>query len=288
MRLVALTFLCLTVFASNSIYCRGALIWFDMGPLEYTGIRSLSAALMLALLCLFRLIRPATPGRSVWRDAWEQSSWAGALSLFGYMICFSLGYVGIPSAPGTLILNMCVQFFMLGWGMLHGIWPGRRQNIGFFIATVGLLALVSPGLTAPPLLSSLLMALAGFSWGLFTVVGRDAHSAALAMCGNFWRTALLGLICFAAGLLWESPARPAAWVLALVSGGLATSLSYILWYAIVPLWSLVASSLIQLAVPIITAVLGVIFLSEPITLRLVLSAALILGGIALAICSRRH
>ena len=74
---------------------------------------------------------------------------------------------------------------------------------------------------------------------------------------------------------------------AVVSGGIASSLGYILWYSIVPRYSLVCSSIIQLSIPVITAVLAVIFLGEAITLHLVWCSALILGGICLAMLAQQ-
>lgn len=289
MYLYPLTLFCLTVFAANSIFCRFALMdGTEMGPLQYTGIRGLSAALILLLLCVVGVIKghggEGEGGRlaSVCRDAWKESSWAGAVSLFAYMVCFSLAYVAMPSAPGTLIINMCVQFSMLGWGAMHGVYPGKKQGLGFAVATVGLVVLLLPGLTRPPLFHSLLMALTGFAWGLFSVYGRGARSAALAIAGNFWRAAVFGAVTMAAGLLLEGPMAKEAVGFAL-AGGLASSLGYILWYALVPRYSLVGASIVQLAVPVITAILGALFLSEAITARLAVSSALILGGIAFAL-----
>ena len=285
MYLAFLTVFCLTVFAGNSIFCRAALVACDMGPMLYTGVRALSAALILAALCCVCIIRPLPDGDtsgSVWRDAWQQSSWTGALGLFAYMLCFSLGYVAMPSAPGTLIINMSVQVSMIGWGLLHGLYPNKKQYLGFAIATAGLIILLSPGLTAPPLLHSLLMGGSGFAWGVFTVAGRDARSAALATAGSFWRAALPGAVCLAAGLLLEPGPAPMAWIFVL-AGGLASSLGYILWYSIVPRYSLVNASIIQLAVPVITAIQGALFLGEGITLRFVVATILILGGICLAL-----
>ena len=75
---------------------------------------------------------------------------------------------------------------------------------------------------------------------------------------------------------------------AVVSGGIASSLGYILWYAIVPRYSLVSSSIIQLSIPVITALLAVIFLGEAITWHLVFCSALILGGIGMATLAQRQ
>ena len=114
MRLFLLTLFCLTLFALNSILCRAALITWGMEPLQYTAVRSLSAAAMLAFLCMSRVIKPQENGGTIWKQVWQQSSWAGGMCLFMYMLSFSLAYVSIPSAAGTLILNISVQFGMVG------------------------------------------------------------------------------------------------------------------------------------------------------------------------------
>ena len=115
-------------FGMNSILCRAALVWYGMGPLQYTAIRCLSGAVMLALICSLRLAdrKHAGTGKEAFREAFSQSSWLGGAFLFGYMFCFSLCYVDMPAAAGTLILNVSVQFGMLGWG----IWAGMRPNGG--------------------------------------------------------------------------------------------------------------------------------------------------------------
>lgn len=288
MRLFLLTTFCLTLFALNSILCRGAIMTWGMEPLQYTAIRSLSAAVMLAFLCTSRVIKPLEGAGSVWKQVWAQSSWAGGFFLFMYMLAFSLAYVSIPSAAGTLILNISVQFGMVGWGIWQGLRPGRRQVAGLAIAFAGLAALMSPGLTAPPLISSLLMVVAGLAWAGYTLCGRAATSAPLATAGNFFRCAVAGAITACLAICLEGTAHPMAYLCALGAGALASALGYTLWYAVVPRYSLVGSSIIQLSVPLITAVLAVILLAEPITLRLVLCAIPILGGICIALLARKN
>lgn len=287
MRLFLATAFCLTLFALNSILCRAALVVWGMEPLQYTAVRGLSAAVMLALLCAVHIVR-GLPGRgSVWKQAWKESSWAGSLFLFLYMICFSLAYMAMPSAAGTLVINISVQFGMMGWGMAHGMRLSKMQAAGLAMAFAGLIALLSPGLTAPPLISSLLMVVAGLSWGGYSVCGRGASSASLATAGNFFRCAVAGLATACVASVLESPAHPAAYACALAAGAVASAPGYVLWYVIVPRYSLTGSSVIQLSVPLITAVLAAFLLDEAITLRLALCSVPILGGICLALTARQ-
>ena len=291
MQLFFLTTLTLLIFASNTLLCRSAIITYGTEPLSYTAARALSAAAMLALLCVTgRIYGGATPekGENVWKSVWQQSSWPGALFLFGYMFFFSLAFVRIPSAAGTLVLNVAVQLGMVGFGLWQGVRLGGQQIAGFVVALGGLVLLVSSNLTVPSPWHALLIGMSGLSWAGYTLVGRKVSSAALATAGNFLRGVPLGLATLAGACLFEhAPSLPGL-ACALAAGGIASSLGYILWYRIQPRYDLISCSIIQLAIPVMTALLAVPLLAEPITLRLVLCSALILGGIALAILAGRQ
>jgi drug/metabolite transporter (DMT)-like permease len=70
------------------------------------------------------------------------------------------------------------------------------------------------------------------------------------------------------------------------SGVLASALGYVAWFAALPGLTAVKASVVQLAVPVIAGLGGVILLSEPVQGRLIGASILVLGGIALAILSR--
>ena len=288
MQLFLLTGFCLTLFALNSILCRAALMIFGMEPLQYIAIRSLSSAAMLACLCALHIIRRRADRNSgIWKQVWDESSWSGATFLFMYMLCFTLGYVSIDSATGTLIINLSVQVGMVGWGLVRGLRPGRQQILGLAIAVAGLVALMSPGLTAPSPLHALLMACSGLAWAGYSICGRKASSAPLSTAGNFLRCIPAGLVLACLALFREQPACPQALLCALAAGALASALGYILGYAVVPRYALVPLSVIQLCIPLITALLAVTILGEELTLRLVICSVPILGGILLALLNPR-
>ena len=286
MQLFLLTTLVFLIFASNTLLCRAALVSFGMEPLCYTALRALSAAAMLALLCLTGRIRGASApehGETVWKSVWRESSWPAALFLFGYMFFFSLAFVRISSAAGTLVLNVSVQVGMVGFGLWQGVRMGKGQVAGFAIALGGLVLLVGSSLTVPSPWHALLIGLSGLSWAGFCLAGARVRAAAAATAGNFLRCVPLGLLTLCAAFAMEdAPPLPGA-LCALAAGGIASSLGYILWYSIQPRYDLVSCSIIQLAVPVMTALLAVPVLAEPITLRLVICSGLILGGIALAV-----
>lgn len=76
--------------------------------------------------------------------------------------------------------------------------------------------------------------------------------------------------------------------LAIVSGALTSGLGYAIWYAALKELTPSRAAIVQLTVPVIAAIAGVLFLGERMTLRLVLASAAILGGVALALARRRR
>lgn len=282
---VLLTLFCFLCFSLNAIFCRFALMTYGMGPLCFVGVRCLSGAAMLFAL-------QAARGRhggavALWRELMAQSSWPCALFLFGYMLFFACGYVNMPSATGTLIQNSAIQVSMIGWGLAGGLRPGKAQLAGLGIAFAGLALLLVPGLASPPLINALLIALAGISWGAYTMAGRGAPSPALATAGNFLRASLPAagvlLVCLLQGTAFRAGMDAGALWCAIASGAGTSALGYTAWYAVQPRLSVMGASISQLSVPAITAILGFALLGEAISLRLVVCGLIILSGILLTL-----
>jgi drug/metabolite transporter (DMT)-like permease len=184
-----------------------------------------------------------------------------------------------------LILFGLVQVTMMAGALLLGERPTAAQWLGLSLAVVGLVYLMLPGIEAPPLSSALLMALAGFSWGLYSLSGRNAVDPLGETTGNFARSVLL-VVGMTLVTLPGLHIEPAGVLLAVASGTLASGIGYVLWYAALRGLTATNAAVVQLSVPILAAAGGVAFLSEAITLRLALSALLILGGIAVAVLGR--
>jgi drug/metabolite transporter (DMT)-like permease len=79
----------------------------------------------------------------------------------------------------------------------------------------------------------------------------------------------------------------AGFVYATASGALASGIGYAIWYTALPALRAAKAATVQLSVPVIAALGGVVFLAEPVTLRLVFASAAILGGIALVILEKQ-
>lgn len=275
-RTLLLTAAAMLAFAGNSLLCRLALKTTEIDPATFTSLRLASGALMLALLLRMRHGSTAMAG-----------SWRGAMALFVYAAAFSFAYVSLDAGVGALLLFGAVQISMVLWGWRQGERPGLMSLAGLLLAFAGLLALLLPGASAPPLPGSLLMLVAGVAWGAYSLLGRSASDALAATTGNFVRslplTALLSLALLQT-LEWDVSGV----LYALASGALASGLGYAIWYmAIVDLKAIQAAT-VQLSVPIITALAGGLLLGEALSLRLGLSSLAVLGGIALVLAARQR
>ncbi|MEO8275224.1 MAG: DMT family transporter [Thermoanaerobaculia bacterium] len=242
----------------------------------------MSGATLLGFLVLLR-------ARGV-RAERQGGSWPSASLLFAYALAFSLAYVQLSAGTGALLLFGAVQLTMLIGGMRAGSRPTGVDLAGLALALAGLLTLTLPGArTAPPLLAAFGMIVAGVAWGFYSLRGRKETRPALVVTGrNFTRAASIVLLALSAAVAAGVPlhAEPRGLALAAISGALTSGLGYVLWYAALPNLDALRAGLVQLAVPVLTALGGIAFLDEPLTLRLVTATALVLAGIAVVVVRR--
>ena len=271
MRLITWTSLALLAFAGNSLLCRAALQHTPIDAATFTTIRLISGALTLWLLV--QLTRRGVTGRG---------SWPSALALFAYAAAFSFAYVSLPAGTGALLLFGSVQTGMIGWGLVKGERFKFVQWIGLALALAGLVGLLLPGLSAPPLSAALLMITAGLAWAVYSLRGKGAGDALRVTAGNFMRTVPVVL---SMSLLFMGSAQvdTTGALYAIASGAITSGIGYAIWYAALPHLKATSAATLQLSVPVIAAVGGILWLGEPLTLRLLLASVAILGGIALVI-----
>lgn len=275
-RPIALATLALVAFAANSLLCRAALAHTTIDAKTFTTVRLLSGALVLWLIAS----RRASPVR-----AGSGGDWLSAFALFAYAFAFSFAYVRLSAAAGALLLFGAVQVTMIGWGLAKGERLRALQAFGLVVACGGLVGLLMPGLSAPPLAAAVLMVVAGIAWGVYSLRGRRATSPLEATAGNFLRTVPMALLASA----WFAPVAnldPAGVGYAVASGALASGVGYAIWYAALPSLRATTAATVQLCVPVIAAAGGILFLGEPLMLRLVVASVAILGGTALVIAQR--
>ena len=278
-RLIILTSLAMLAFAGNSLLCRLALKHSGIDAASFTTLRLLAGALVLGLLV--RIKRPTTA-----RTHTPGGNWWSALALFAYAAGFSFAYISLPAATGALLLFGAVQATMIGVGIWRGERLRGRQWFGILLALGGLIGLMLPGLSAPPLFGAVLMLGAGVAWGIYSLRGKGASDPTRVTAGNFLRAVPITLVLSL--LLLNSVTLDGAGIgYALVSGGLASGIGYAIWYSVLPAMKTTQAATVQLSAPVIAALGGIVLLGEPLTLRIVLASIAILGGIALVILEQK-
>lgn len=276
-RIVAYTAFALTAFAFNSILCRLALRSGEIDAASFTAIRLVAGAVTLVILVL-------AFGNT--KNVTKIGNWRSAFFLFAYAICFSFAYLGLTTATGALVLFGCVQMTMIGGSIVRGERPSRLEWIGLIVAFAGLVYLVFPGLTSPPLISAVLMAAAGGAWGIYTLRGKGSTEPLADTTGNFIRSVPMVAVA-SLPFVSQMHVSPRGVILAVLSGSVASGIGYTVWYTALRYHTATRAAILQLAVPLIAATGGIFFLSETADLRLVVAAALILGGIGLTIAGRK-
>lgn len=255
-------------FAANSLLTREALLSGSVGAASFTLLRIVSGAAVLWLVCAFSN-----------RSLRVGGGWLPAFALFAYAALFSFAYNSLSAATGALILFGAVQASMIVYALCSGERINAAQSVAALIAGAGLVWLMLPGVSAPPLAGAVLMLLAGVAWGVYSIVGRGASNPTMDTAGNFLRATPMALIVFLVFGRQEVVAQPGV-VYALASGALASGLGYALWYAVLPQLRTTTAAMVQLSVPVLAAFGGLIWLDEAITLRLLLASLAVLGGIA--------
>lgn len=283
-RLWCLTALTMSAFAANSLLCREALASGSIDAASFTLVRMVSGAVVLATLVLWQSGNKPLPG-----------NWRSALALLGYAAAFSFAYQSLSAATGALLLFGAVQGSMIA----YGFWAGERlrplQVFGVVLAMVGLGWFLLPGVAAPDPLGAVLMLLAGCCWGVYSLLGRGVASPLAATAGNFVRAVPLALLLYvllvlsgmAGGVEPGFTLSGIGVLYGMTSGALASGLGYALWYWVLPKLEATTAATVQLSVPIIAAFGGWLLLGEAMSLRLVISACAVLGGIAMVVMLRR-
>ncbi len=244
-------------------------------PASFTSIRILSGAIVLWIIFQRKNTEPGE----------NQGNWYSAVALFAYAAGFSYAYINLPAAIGALLLFGAVQVTMIA----YAVWSGERlmiaQLFGFVLATLGLVYLLLPGISAPPLGGALLMLGAGMAWGVYSLRGRNAGNPTGVTAGNFIR-AVPFAIALTVITSRNTSMNAAGITYAVASGVLASALGYAIWYTVLPELKATTAATVQLSVPVIAAMGGVVLLGEAVSMRLAVSSGAVLGGIALVIWQR--
>lgn len=286
LRLYFFIALALLAFAANSVLCRLALAGGLIDPASFTLWRLFSGALTLALLCLFQSLKTRPQSANT---VWREGSWLSAVALFVYAIGFSYAYVTLETGIGALILFGAVQLTLI----LFAVWAGQKlallEWLGLLIAFAGFAYLVLPTLSSPSLIGFILMTFAGIAWGLYTWRGKISSRPLFATTSNFLRTLpMLCVVLLVVSVNGTIQMNLEGLFYAVISGAIMSGLGYALWYAVLPYLSASLAAVLQLLVPVIATLGGVIFANESITLHLIIATTGVLGGVLLVIIGKKR
>ncbi|MDH4353885.1 MAG: DMT family transporter [Actinomycetota bacterium] len=282
-RLITLAVLAMAAFAANSVLARLALDRDHIDAATFTLVRLASGAVVLWLL-----VRESTTDS---RAADDTGSWLSATMLFAYAATFSFAYLSLGAATGALVLFAVVQAVVFTAALRAGERPGWAGWTGLGVALAGLVALVAPGVAAPDPAGVVLMAGAGVAWGFYSLRGRGSTAPVADTAGNFVRSVPLAVaLSVVLILLGRGPDVNGAtgMLLAVLSGAVASGLGYALWYTVLPWLTRVQSGIVQLAPAPLATFAGLALLGEPITARVLVASAMILGGVLLGVVRQRE
>lgn len=292
-----ITILALIAFAANSVLARLALENGNIDPASFTTLRLLFGSIMLFILII--TIRPKLPTNPIRKtqnmslyqmamldDAKVNGSWLAGLYLFAYAACFSYAYVILDTATGALILFSAVQITMIAISLYAGNKLQMREWLGISLAFAGFVYLIFPNIGTPSILGFALMTLSGIAWGAYSINGRKSAEPLTDTAFNFLRALPMGGFLFIINMSNANISADGVFYAAL-SGAITSGIGYAIWYAALKKLALTTAAVVQLSVPVIAAIGGVLFVAEGISTRLIIATLVILGGILLVIFSRK-
>lgn len=275
LKTLMLASLALVAFAGNSVLCRLALAEGVADPASFTAVRLASGAIVLMGLLAISS-KPPTSSRG---------SWLASIYLLSYAGLFSFAYVSLDTATGALILFGAVQLTMIIVNIVRGQSLQSLEWCGFLLAVFGLVYLLLPEISKPSISGFLMMLVSGIAWAGYTLKGQGSVNALADTAFNFSRTLPL-LALLMVPILGTMQISAEGLLLAFVSGALTSGVGYAIWYSALRGLSTTRAAVIQLLVPILAAIGGVLFANEELSTRLVVAAGLVLGGIMLVISSK--
>ena len=304
MKAAIYTIIALLAFAANSLLCRMALAEGYIDPWNFTILRLFSGAVCLGLIMTVHAQRLRTNAASSMSTAnnertssdqqsytqailSDKGSWLSSASLAVYALSFSLAYVELDTGTGALILFAAVQFTMIGWGIYQKEHLSIVQWLALGVALVGFVYLMLPSVAVPSLMGAIVMALSGIAWGIYSIRGKTCISPLRATGFNFIRSLVALPLLLIIALSYFGSITLRGIVLASVSGALTSGVGYCLWYVAMPLLKSTQAAVVQFCVPVLAALAGVLFLSEPLTLRFIIATIIILGAVSVFVLNKQ-
>ena len=278
-KLFFLIVITLFFFSTSSLLARAALLDNNIDAFSFTFFRLLFGTITLLIILYLKT-------NSL--DLKLKHNWISSFFLFLYAIAFSYSYINLDAGVGTLILFAVVQLILMITAIIKKEIITLQKAIGLLFAFVGLIYLLMPDEKLDiSLFHSMLMVISGFAWAFYTILGRNTKNPLVHTSDNFVKATFISLIYY---LLFVENINYNFYgiFLAFLSGGITSSIGYLIWYFILPKIKIISSGLIQLIVAPLSIFLSVLILDEIFTFKLFISTDFILFGIAIAILNSKN
>lgn len=278
-KFIFLMALSLLFLASNSIFCKLALVNNYIDAYSFTLLRLLFGAITLVLIYFYKT-------KKIYFS--KKINWLSSFMLFSYAICFSYSFINIDAGMGTLLLFTVVQIVMVLFSLFQKEKITVQKFFGVILALFGLAYLLYPKDSFEiSLFHAFLMIIAGVSWAIYTILGKKSSDSLYNTMDNFVKSLIFIVIFYILFLPENMFITNKGLLLAFISGSITSAIGYVLWYEVLPKMQFITAGIIQLFAPIISIVISIIFLNESLTMTLFLSATMIFIGIILTIFSKK-
>jgi drug/metabolite transporter (DMT)-like permease len=270
------------IWGSNFTIIKAALREFP--ELGFNALRMVTASALFALILAHR--QQLWAGRGFTRHDWLRILLLAVVGHFLYQLLF-LGGVARTSVANSSLIFGCTPVTVA----LLSAWLGHERVslvrwAGAALSLSGVYLVVAGGSQrGASLTGDMLVAVAMFSWALYTVGSRSllARHSPLVVTGY---TMAIGSLLYApfgvpslVRLDWAA-ISVAGWLGLLYSAVFALVVSYLIWYTAVQRVGNSRTSIYSNVVPLVAISVAALVLGESIALRQILGAAAILGGVA--------
>ncbi len=272
-----------------------ALIWglnfvaIDFGLVDVPPLVFLALRFLLVSIPAVFFIKPPAIG-------WRNILAIGAFLSFGQFTLLYLALaIGMPAGLASLLLQTQIIFSVLISAIVLREKPTRRQLGGTIIGMIGLAVVIIGVGTSVPWLPLVVLLAAALSWAIGNVLSRRAKAAS-GLSLVVWSGLIVPLPSLALALIVDSPAvvlyavthLSLAAILSTVYTAVAASLiAYGIWNTLLAKYPTSAVVPFTLLVPVIGIVAAWAVQGETPTVSQLVGGAIMLGGLAAAVISRK-
>ena len=261
----------------------------DLGLTHVPPLVFLAMRFVLVAVPAVFFIRPPAIG-------WRNILLIGAfLSLGQFTLLYLALSLGMPPGLASLLLQTQIVFSVVVSSLLLREHPTRRQLVGIVIGMVGLAVVVVGHTYAAPWLPLVITLLAALSWAIGNVLSRRARAAS-GLSLVVWSGLVVPIPSLGLALLVDGPQAVGfslthlslAAILSTVYTAVAASLvAYTIWNSLLARYPTGAVVPFTLLVPVIGILAAWAVFEEKPTGSELVGGAIMLGGLAAAVVSRR-